>query len=94
MTCAPASHAFPSFKDNTAPAIENNNDEPDRLEVSVKDGYIYVSVTKNTVVRLYSILGQLVSQQNISAGTTRFKAPARGVYILSAGPVTKRVTVN
>lgn len=69
-------------------------DDADRIEVTTKDGYIYVTTSRNVTVSLYTILGQLVVRQSIQSGTTRIKAPARGVYILQAGAVTRRVTVN
>ena len=71
-----------------------DNDEGDRLDVTVKGGYIYITTSRNVTIQLYSILGQLVTQQVIPAGTTRIKAPSRGVFILKAGPITRRVTVN
>lgn len=84
--CCPCVYA--SAKDVTTVV---DSDEP---EVTVRGQYIYVTTQKAMVIRLYSILGQLITQQSVPAGTTRFKAPVRGVYILKAGPVTRRVTIN
>lgn len=67
--------------------------DTDRLEVMVKDGYIYVETSRPVTIKLMSILGQLVSQQNLPAGVSRIKMSARGVYILKAGSYTKRVSV-
>ena len=74
--------------------VSTDNEEPDKFEVTVKNGYIYVYSPRSITVQLYSILGQLITQQAVSQGTTRIKAPSRGVYILKAGSVTRRVTVN
>lgn len=71
-----------------------DSDDYDRLDVMVKAGYIYITTSRPVTIQLYSILGQLVAQQNIPSGTTRIKAPSRGVFILKAGAVTRRVTVN
>lgn len=68
----------------------SDTDEP---EVTVRGPYIYVTTQRAVSIRLYSILGQLVAQYNVQAGTTRIKAPARGVYILQAGTVTRRVNI-
>lgn len=70
-----------------------DNDEPERFDVTVKGVYIILTSPKAVTVRLYSILGQLITQQAIQAGTTRIKAPGRGVYILKAGSATRRLTV-
>ena len=69
-------------------------DEPDRIDVTVKGQYIYLYSTRAVTIRLYSILGQLITQQAIQPGSTRIKAPGRGVYILKAGSITRRVTIN
>lgn len=68
-------------------------DEPDRIETTVRDGYIYVTTARSVTVRLYSILGQLISQQTVNPGTTRLKVSGRGVYILKIGSLTRRITV-
>lgn len=67
--------------------------EPDRVEVEVRDGYIYVTTLRPASVKVLSILGQLISQQNIPAGTSRLRISARGIYILKIGTITKRVTI-
>lgn len=80
--------AYSTVREST---VVSDNEEP---EVTVKGQYIYVTTQRALTLRLYSILGQLITQQSVQAGTTRLKAPARGVYILKAGSVTRRVTVN
>lgn len=67
--------------------------ETEKVEVTVKDGYIYVDTSKPVTIKLMSILGQLVSQHNLPAGVSRIKMSAKGIYILKAGSFTKRVTV-
>lgn len=77
----------------SATTITDDTSDSERLEVSVKDGYIYVDTSRPVTIKLMSILGQLVSQQNLPAGVSRIKMSARGVYILKAGSYTKRVSV-
>lgn len=77
----------------SATVSTDDSTETDKVEVSVKDGYIYVETAKPVTIKLMSILGQLVSQQNLPAGVSRIKMSARGIYILKAGGFTKRVTV-
>ncbi len=67
--------------------------EPDRVDVEIRDGYIYVATSRPVSVKVLSILGQLISQQNIPAGTSRLRISARGIYILKIGSITKRVTI-
>lgn len=74
-------------------SMSDDTSDTEKLEVSVKDGYIYVDTSRPVTIKLMSILGQLVSQQNLPAGVSRIKMTARGVYILKAGSYTKRVSV-
>lgn len=64
----------------------------DQLEVSREGEYIYLTVSRRSTVRLYTILGQMVSQQTVEPGTYRFRLKARGIYILKCGNSTRRIT--
>jgi len=74
----------------TATAETADSDRPD---IYVRDGYIYVITSRPLNVKIYSILGHLISNKNLTAGTSRLKVPARGIYILKAGNITRRITV-
>ena len=63
------------------------------VEMTVKDGYIYISSSRPVVVKVFSILGQLISQETLQSGTHRLRMTTRGVYILKAGTSTRRVTI-
>lgn len=71
--------------------IDRNEDR--QLDIRVKDGYLYITTNEEVTVKVFSILGQLISQQTIPVGTYRLHLPARGIYILKAGSVTRRITV-
>ncbi len=73
--------------------MTDDTSDTDKVEVTVKDGYIYIDTSKPITIKLMSILGQLVSQQNLPAGVSRIKMSAKGIYILKAGGLTKRVSV-
>ena len=68
--------------------------DTDEVELMVKGQYVFVTTQRASTIRLYSILGQLIVQQSVQAGTTRIKAPTRGVYILQVGSTTRRITIN
>lgn len=88
-----AVQASPTSQSWEVVSLRVDLDDPDHIETTVRDGYIYITIARPVTVRLYSILGQLISQQNIAAGTSRLKVDARGVYILKIGSVTRRITV-
>ena len=65
----------------------------ENLKVSVENNYIYVYTSKATNVKVFTILGQLVSEASLPAGTSRLKVATRGIYILKAGSITRRITI-
>lgn len=67
--------------------------EEDAIDIVVRGRSIYVTVSRPIQVKIFTILGQLIVQQNLSAGTTRLNVSARGIYILKAGDVTRRITI-
>ncbi len=78
---------------HTATLIERSAESNDNVEVSVGDGYIYVSCQRPTTVKVFTILGQLISQETLPAGTHRLRMSSKGIYILKAADVTRRVTI-
>lgn len=73
--------------------VSEDRVEGDVLDIAVRDGYVYVTTSRPVTVKIFSILGQLISQKSIPAGTYRTRIPARGIYILKVGAVTKRITI-
>lgn len=65
----------------------------DALDVTVRDHYVYIYTPASVNVKLFTILGQLVNQANVPPGTSRLKLNTRGIYILKAGTVTRRITI-
>jgi len=76
---------------NETATIERSDVE--QLEVSTRDGFVYITTTRPVTVKIFSILGQLISSQQIPAGTHRCRIESRGIYILKAGSITRRITV-
>ena len=92
---SPADSSVPTAQaDKNTPSAFDDAEDSEKTEVTVKGQYIYISTPRATTFRLYSILGQLISRHNVQPGTTRIKAPSRGVYILQIGSLTKRLTIN
>lgn len=76
-----------------APTVVNNFDAEADVSVTVSDGFIYISSEKPVTVKIFSILGQLISQENLKPGMHRIKLDSRGIYILRAGSTTRRITL-
>ncbi len=73
--------------------IPIENIDAEQPEISVRDGFVYITASSEVTVKVYTILGQLISQETVPAGTFRLKLPSRGIYILKAGSETKRITI-
>lgn len=67
--------------------------QQDAVEVVVRDGAVYITASQPVKVEVFSILGQLITTRRIGEGTVRLTLRQRGVYILKAGSVTKRINL-
>ncbi len=66
--------------------------QPD-VEVRSSRGAIIVTTNKPIQIKVYSILGQLVAQDTLQAGTFRMGINAHGIYIVKIGDLTCKVAV-
>lgn len=87
----PAYAAVPSWEQTAIVAADSSDGE--RFDVRGRDGYIFVTTDHQVTVKLFSILGQLISQQTLQPGVWRLRVKARGVFILKTDTTTRRVTV-
>lgn len=79
--------------DRVPPSGDRTQVDSDGPEIVVRDSWIYVSTNRPITIKIYSILGQLISQDSLPAGTYRLHVASRGIYILKAGPITRRITI-
>ena len=76
-----------------APGMSVDITHPEQVEVSVSDGTVYLYTSTETTVKIFTILGQQITAKKLSPGVWSYKLNARGIYILKAGPLTKRLSV-
>lgn len=95
MPCGAAASSTGAWEEiNTSiPAIAQTIDSDSDTDIAVHDGYIYIHTDKTVTVKIFSILGQLISQETVKAGTYRIRIHSRGIYILRAGTTTRRITI-
>lgn len=67
--------------------------DSEQIDITVKDGWVYITTQKTVQVKIFNILGQIISSETIQPGTHRFHLSARGIYILKAGGITRRITI-
>lgn len=78
---------------STGQHVDPSDASTQEAEITVADGYVYVTLRQRTNVKIFTILGQLIVQDNLAPGVYRFRLSARGIYLLKAGSVTRRVTL-
>lgn len=96
FTMAAALAAPPRWENVDAPSRQSGVEQridAETPDVAVSDGYIYVATARPVTVKVFTILGQLVSNEAVPAGVSRLKLNAKGIYILKIGSLTRRVTI-
>lgn len=63
------------------------------LEIKAGNGHIYVTANRQVQIKIFSILGQQISSETLSAGTHRLTGTPHGVYIIKAGDLTCKVVI-
>lgn len=91
VTLAQGAPAWEKVSNMTSELVESSG--PDNYEVKVVDRMIVLTVARESNVKLFTILGQLVADQRLEAGTWRLPVSARGIYILKVGSATRRITL-
>lgn len=83
----------PRWEHVEAPAPSAELSRGEAANVRVQDMHVYIELDQPSSVKLFTILGQPVSQAQLPAGTSRFRVSARGIYILKIGSTTRRITI-
>ena len=66
----------------------------DGIEIYGSNGVITIVTPKRITVRVYTILGQMVSQATLQADTTsELRLGSRGIYLVRIGNLTQKVAI-
>ncbi len=65
----------------------------EQYDVRVADGAVVLTINRKSPVKIFTILGQLVAEQQLEAGVWRMPLTVRGIYILKIGDSTRRITI-
>ena len=63
------------------------------IEIKVGGGIIYITSSRNINVKIFTILGSRIADDNLAPGAYQFSVPTHGVYIIKAGVLTCKVAV-
>lgn len=77
--------------------VERQDAEPvisaSEFEIKTAKGVIIVTANHPVQIKIFTILGRLVSTGTAPQGTSQFTLPAHGVYIVKIGDVTCKVAI-
>lgn len=63
------------------------------LEIKTGNGFIYVSTSKHVNIKIFTILGSRIADDNLAPGLYQFAVPTHGVFIIKAGELTCKVAL-
>ena len=65
----------------------------DGIEIYGSNGTITIVTPKRINVRVYTILGQMVSQATLQPGTSELRLGSRGISLVRIGNLTQKVAI-
>lgn len=86
----------------SSPKWETQKTDRAEAEIIAKDGDITIKATKGSIivtsnrqvqVKIFSILGQLLTQETLPAGTSQLTLNTHGVFIVKTGSLTCKVAL-
>ncbi|MDE6010728.1 MAG: T9SS type A sorting domain-containing protein [Muribaculaceae bacterium] len=89
MYAAPPKWETVKTENSEAKSVVKDTD----IEILTARGVIVVTASKPVQVKVYTILGQLVSRETLPAGTSQLTVQAHGVYIIKSGDLTCKVAL-
>ena len=65
----------------------------DGVEIYGNNGVITIVTPKRITVRVYTILGQMISQATLQPGTSELRLGSRGIYLVRIANITQKVAI-
>ena len=72
---------------------QNEHVQEAPIEVSSKDGSIYIRTPRKVQVIVYTILGQIVTDRTINPGLSELKIGVRGIYLVKIEGQTQKIAL-
>ena len=92
MMAAPEADAQMAWRSITKQSLIDPG-QNEGIEIFVFDGVVCVRTPHRIQVRVFTILGQLVSQSYLNPGQSELKIASRGIYIIKIGNITQKVAI-
>ena len=71
----------------------NDPRSSDGIEIYGRNGTITIVTPKRITVRVYTILGQIVSQATLQPGTSELRLGTRGICLVRSGNLTQKLAI-
>ena len=71
----------------------NDPRQSDGIEIYGRNGTITIVTPKRINVRVYTILGQMVSQATLQPGKSELRLGSRGIFLVRIGNLTQKVAI-
>lgn len=71
----------------------NDPRSSDGVQIYGSNGTITIVTPKRITVRVYTILGQMVSQATLQPGTSELRLGSRGIFLVRIGNLTQKVAI-
>lgn len=72
---------------------QNETAQEAPIEISSKDGSIYIRTPRKVQVIVYTILGQIVTDRTINPGLSELKIGVRGIYLVKIEGQTQKIAL-
>lgn len=72
---------------------ENGRVPKQEIEISSKEGNIYIRTPRQVQVTVYTILGQIVTERTLNPGISELKIGTRGIYLVKIEGKTQKVAL-
>ena len=73
--------------------VLNDPRTSDGIQIYGSNKTITIVTPKRITVKVYTILGQMVSQATLQPGTSELRLGTRGIYLVRIGNLTQKVAV-
>ncbi|MCH5216448.1 MAG: T9SS type A sorting domain-containing protein [Muribaculaceae bacterium] len=67
--------------------------QQDNIDVYSSNGNVIIRLKEKSQVKIFTILGQLVSNEELPVGTWELKINSRGIYIIKIGNHTQKIAL-
>lgn len=89
-------HAQLQWRESTRRVVGRSLTDPgqtDGVEIFSSNEAIVIRTQRRIQVRVFTILGQLVSSSTLAPGTSELRINSRGIYIVKIGNLTQKVAL-